>query len=115
MYVQRPLNYLYSNRVFYIVTKLCPPQVRCTSRDFIKLYNPRSLMQVKLNNNKIKYIIREKKKGASNLIIAKNMSVGTRHVRRLWASIKTPASYQPWIVEDVLLPRQYQMKKLSGY
>ena len=45
-------------------------------------------MQVKLDNHKIKYIIREKKKGTSNLIIAKNMGISTRHVRRLWAKYK---------------------------
>lgn len=42
-------------------------------------------MQVKLDDNKIKYIIREKKKGTPNIIIAKNMGISTRHVRRLWA------------------------------
>ena len=46
-----------------IVTKLCRPQLRRTLREFIRLRYPRCQMLVKLNDNKIKYAIREKKKG----------------------------------------------------
>ena len=45
-------------------------------------------MQVKLYDDKIKYIIRDKKRGTSNIIIAKNMNISTRHVRRLCAKHK---------------------------
>ncbi len=45
-------------------------------------------MQVKLDNDKIKYIIREKKKDTLNSTMADSMNVRTRHVRRLWAKYK---------------------------
>ena len=43
-----------------IVTKLCPPRFRRTLREFIRLHYPRRLMPVKLDDDKIKYVIREK-------------------------------------------------------
>ena len=42
-------------------------------------------MRAKLDDGKIKYIIREKEKGTPNSTIAENMKVSARHVRRLWA------------------------------
>ena len=45
-------------------------------------------MQVKLDDDKIKYIIREKKKGIPNSTIAESMNVSTRHVRHLWTKYK---------------------------
>ena len=42
-------------------------------------------MRVKLDYNKIKYIIRKKVKGIPNATIAESMDVSARHVRRLWA------------------------------
>ena len=44
-------------------------------------------MQVKLDDNKIKYIIREKK-GTPISTIAESMDISTRHVRRLCARYK---------------------------
>ena len=41
-------------------------------------------MPTKLDDAKIKYIIREKKKGTSNTKIADGVGISTRHVRRLW-------------------------------
>ena len=42
-------------------------------------------MRVKMDDNKIKYIIHEKGKGTPNATIAESMDVSARHVRRLWA------------------------------
>ena len=49
-------------------------------------------MQTKLDDNKIKYIIREKEKGTSSAVIAKSMGVSARHVRRLWAKYRSAGS-----------------------
>ena len=45
-------------------------------------------MPVKLNDDKIKYVIREKKKGTPNATIAENMEISPRHVRRIWAKYR---------------------------
>ena len=49
-------------------------------------------MLVKLNDDKIKYVIREKKKGTPNATIAENMEISPRHVRRIWAKYRVPGS-----------------------
>ena len=49
-------------------------------------------MRAKLDDGKIKYIIREKEKGTPNSTIAENMKVSARHVRRLWARYRNTGS-----------------------
>ena len=49
-------------------------------------------MPVKLNDDKIKYVIREKKKGISNATIAENMKISPRHVRRIWTKYRSTGS-----------------------
>ena len=49
-------------------------------------------MLVKLNDDKIKYVIREKKKGTPNATIAENMEISPRHVRRIWAKYRSTGS-----------------------
>ena len=49
-------------------------------------------MRAKLDDDKIKYIIREKEKGTPNATIAESMDVSARHVRRLWAKYRNTGS-----------------------
>ncbi len=49
-------------------------------------------MPVKLDDDKIKYVIREKEKGTLNATIAESMKISSRHVRRLWAKYRSTGS-----------------------
>ena len=49
-------------------------------------------MPVKLDDDKIKYVIREKEKGTPNATIAESMKISPRHVRRLWARYRSTGS-----------------------
>ncbi len=49
-------------------------------------------MPVKLDDDKIKYVIREKEKGTLNATIAESMRISSRHVRRLWAKYRSTGS-----------------------
>ena len=49
-------------------------------------------MPVKLNDDKIKYVIREKKKVTPNTTIAESMKISPRHVRRIWAKYRSTGS-----------------------
>ena len=42
-------------------------------------------MRAKLDDGKIRHIIREKEKGTPSATIVESMDVSARHVRRLWA------------------------------
>ncbi len=75
-----------------IVTKLCPPILRRTLHDFIRLHRSGRPMPTKLDDAKIKYVIREKKKGTSNTKIADGVGISTRHVRRLWSLYEATGS-----------------------
>ena len=49
-------------------------------------------MRAKLDDGKIRYIIREREKGTSSAAIAESMGVSARHVRRLWARYRSAGS-----------------------
>ena len=49
-------------------------------------------MRAKLDDGKIKYIIREREKGTSSAAVAESMGVSARHVRRLWARYRSAGS-----------------------
>lgn len=49
-------------------------------------------MPAKLNDDKIKYVIREKEKGTTNATIAESMKISPRHVRRIWAKYRCTGS-----------------------
>ena len=51
-------------------------------------------MQAKLDDNKIKYVIREKKKKTPNITITESMKISSRHVRRLWTKYRLVADDQ---------------------
>ena len=49
-------------------------------------------MRTKLDDGKIKYIIREREKGTSSAAVSESMDVSARHVRRLWARDRSAGS-----------------------
>ena len=42
----------------------------------------------KLDESKVRYIVREKKKGTTNAVIAEQMGISKRWVQKLWARYK---------------------------
>ena len=65
-------------------------------------------MPVKLDDDKIKYVIREKEKGTPNAMMVESMKISSLHVRCLWTGTIVSASCRrSAVVVGLLLPRQF--------
>ena len=99
-----------------IVTKLCPPRFRRTLREFIRLHYPRRLMPVKLDGDKIKYVIREKENGnPQRHNSGEHEDQPTACYDVFGPSTGIPARCRRSVVEADLPPRQYLMRKSRWY
>ena len=71
-----------------IVRKLVPPKIMRLAKDYVKLYPPKHMPRIKMTGRKIRYIIRQRKKGASPSKTATEMKITPRYERMLWARYK---------------------------
>ncbi len=81
-------------KIFYasIVRKLGPPKIKLTVKDYFALHRSKKKMAKRLTAKAIRYAMRQLKKGTSSSVVASEIGVTPRHVRRLWVEFRVTGS-----------------------